>query len=436
MLRARSISLLLAVSIAAACGDGGSARRALIVQALVEQDRALAYLRPELVAQKYVEMASAPQPFLRGTAAIFYRDLTRLDGASDGRNTLPHTSATELVQLYGDLHLENLGVSFDPSGMFVDCVDFDATVAGPAMWDVRRAALGVALASPTAVASLAAGYAEGLDAADEPIRANAGALLDDLLATSDERRATRDELAQYTELRDGQRRMLRNSRLIEVPAPFAARLQDGITAYRANRRQGRGDDATFVVKDAVMRLGTGISSLANLRFWVLLEGAPGEADDLILELKEQRDPPFPLALLGRGPTSAHTFDNAARVVAGTDRLLASSLAEDDLGHTTIEGVAFQVRTVSRGRDSLDFADVDSASDTDVDALADRLGRVLANGHRRSVSADALRALFGSVDSVVNYLDEASSADVAQLTIDRDHLNAALAELGPLLGGGR
>src|SRR6185369_9930458 len=96
------------------------------------------------------------------------------------------------------------------------------------------------------------------------------------------------------------------------------------------------------------------------RLWLLLEGPPGEDDDLLLELKEQRDPPLPIGLLGRGPSSPAPWSNGARVLAGFQRLASSPTVDPDFGFVTHQGLSFQVRRVTRGRRNLDVGDLAAA----------------------------------------------------------------------------
>src|SRR5262245_33003544 len=132
--------MLVAALAVCACGARmpDAAREAYLVRTLVEADRDLANLRGERVAAKYRRMAGTLQDFLRGTAPVFYRDRTRLDGSEHS----PHGDDADLVPLYGDLHVENLGATFDADGVLVDGVDYDAVIEGPFGWDLDRSALG------------------------------------------------------------------------------------------------------------------------------------------------------------------------------------------------------------------------------------------------------------------------------------------------------
>ena len=76
----------------AGCDPAMDTRTALIIQTLVDADRDLVVTRPTLVAEKYQVMAQGLQPYLRGTALIFYRDLSRYQ---DSQASILHGTGTE-----------------------------------------------------------------------------------------------------------------------------------------------------------------------------------------------------------------------------------------------------------------------------------------------------------------------------------------------------
>src|SRR5437868_4919944 len=100
-------------------------------------------------------MANSPFAFYRGSAAVFYADMT---GAFADEAYLD--AATSRVWIHGDLHAENFGTYMNASGVLVFNVnDFDEAYVGPYLWDLKRFAASVALL----------GYAKALS--DEAITA-------------------------------------------------------------------------------------------------------------------------------------------------------------------------------------------------------------------------------------------------------------------------
>lgn len=453
-----------ALVLCGACDAPLDTRSALIVQTLVDTDRDLIAMRPALVAAKYEAMAEGPQPFLRGTAVLFYRDRSRYQ---DAQAALLHGEGAEQVLLYGDPHLENIGVTLDESGVLLDGIDYDASLAGPFGWDLRRAALALYLglarggldaeACKQSVRELTQSYGSSVALRQAgqllaPVRevpGAAGRILLDLLADGSQRYAMREELSEYTKESDGRRTLLRDERMIEVPEPFRAELPRLLAAYRDTRRAGRGDDAQFTLLDAVQRLGTGIASFPNLRFWALVRG-DGDGKERLLELKEERDPPQPVAWLGRGPIGTPgatpqqppALHNAARVVHASRCLLASATSEPDLGYVAWGGVSFQVRAVQRGRRDLDVERLagrlrDGRYDAaDAAELGRDIGALLAGGHTRCGDAAAIaRALAaqGDLAQLADRAAELAAGDHAQLLLDLSLFQRAREQRGPLLG---
>ena len=179
------------------------------------------------------------------------------------------------------------------------------------------------------------------------------AILDKHVTAALKKRDSRDELTLYTKIDPGHPRRFPTRVESEggfdvVPEPFASALPAMLDEYRKVRRGGPGETARFAIKSAAQRFGTGISSFANLRFWVLIENGPGDDDDLILELKEERDPPEPPAPPGHDPgppppPPPPPDSNGARVFDGARRLLSSGGMDPDLGYVNWGGVSFQVR---------------------------------------------------------------------------------------------
>lgn len=446
------------------CGPELDTRTALIVQTLIDQDRDLIATRPALVAQKYQLMASGLQPFLRGTAALFYRDLSRYQ---DEQAALWHGGGAEFIPLYGDVHLENVGVAQDAEGVLLDVVDFDATVSGPFGWEVRRAALALHAAlsladlSPAVLSEVTRRFGDSYVSALQVLHrtslplpltreqsGSAGKIVTELLADGRKRYQQAEELAEYTELASGVRRLRRDEELIALPDPWLRDLPLLLDSYRNTRRAGRGDDTQFEILDGVQRLSAGVASLPNLRFWVLLAGdhrqAAGAASggEWIVELKEERDPPQPVAWLGRGPIG----DNGQRVFVGTLALLASPSSEPDLGYVKRGGVSFQVRRVLRGRRDLD---VERLTDrlrsgrygaSDCLDLATTLGQLLAAGHGRRAKAYAIASAIAQHEdpagSFADSLAQAAAIDAQRLERDLLLFGRALVQLGPLLSARR
>ena len=90
---------------------------------------------PELVPIRYGRMSASPFAFYRGAAYVMASDLS---GS-------PQSGIR--VQLRGDAHLANFGAFASPERQLLfDLNDFDETLPGPWVWDVKRLAASVAVA--------------------------------------------------------------------------------------------------------------------------------------------------------------------------------------------------------------------------------------------------------------------------------------------------
>ena len=200
-----------------------------------------------------------------------------------------------------------------------------------------------------------------------------------------------------------------------------------------------------MIVDAIQRFGSGVASLPNLRFWVMVQGTrTGAAQqspqgEWLLELKEERDPPFPTEWLGRGTLGT----NAQRVFLGALELSASATSEADLGHVLYGGVSFQVRRVLRGRRDLDVARLAERIASgryvqrDLLDLGWIIGKLLAAGHAKNGNARAIADVLTQQDldgtAVIEALIAASVLDEQRLNQDLFLFQEAILRRGPLLG---
>src|SRR4051812_40578151 len=96
---------------------------------------------PAAFRRKFRKMAASPFAFYRGSASLFYADLT---GAYADDSFLDER--TSRVWIHGDLHAENFGTYMSSDGRLVFNVnDFDEAYVGPFTWDLKRFAASVAL---------------------------------------------------------------------------------------------------------------------------------------------------------------------------------------------------------------------------------------------------------------------------------------------------
>src|SRR3954466_12324008 len=114
-------------------------RTELIVRTLEDAFAPLMRADPAAFRGKFRTMASDPHAFYRGSACLFYADVTtEPDPFADDR--------TGRIWVHGDLHVENFGTYLNSDGLMVfDVNDFDEAYLGHFTWDLQRFAASLAL---------------------------------------------------------------------------------------------------------------------------------------------------------------------------------------------------------------------------------------------------------------------------------------------------
>lgn len=331
--RSRSVRLVRAFSALLGVLAGGllacshavdDTRAAWLVNGLTEDNQALATRAAgepspfrELVLGKYKKMSLSAYAFFRGTNAQFMRDV----GEGEAVLELPLEAAAQGVWLIGDPHPENLGSYQNASGeLTVDYNDFDAAMFGPFYLDLWRMLQGFwliaklnpavydAASTQALLAKAASAYRAEIarraqNQAPRPVHAGESVIFDDLLKRAKRDGDSREALLEATEVVAGQRRFKRGKieadeaegvfgeAYFDVSPATRARFEAGLMAYRASLLKPP-PAAQFRLKDIVRKLGSGISSYPNRRYYLLLEGeTEASDDDLLIEAKEVLDPP-------------------------------------------------------------------------------------------------------------------------------------------------
>jgi uncharacterized protein (DUF2252 family) len=414
--------LLLAAAVAAsACADAGDdVRHAWVVGRLADDNRIHALRDPALVAGKLRRMQGGTHAWFRGTAPLYWRDLTE-PGAWAWPTAFGDGPSARVLVL-GDPHVENLGTFRAPDGeAVVDWNDFDGAGYGPYWGDVRRLAVAMVIAggdrladpvaATTVAAAVARGYSEEIDTLAgggemRVVSTGTSLLFDDLIADATEDGDAGLLLARYTRI-DGllQRHMVFGDvkpvldggiydDTIVDPGSDGALVPLLVARWRATLA-GDWPDAAFAVKAFGRRLGAGVASYAMLRLYVVLEGPTAElGDDWLVELKETGDGVrvAGLADYGAGFTSA-----GERVVHAQRAAGARPDADELLGWADLPPRSFRVRHRTGYQKGLDLEDLlDSLRDgvggvNDLATFAGIAGAMLARAHARAPTADGAAA---------------------------------------------
>ncbi len=342
-------------------------RAQLIVEVLVDAFSDLMAADADAFRTKFRKMAADPFAFYRGSACLFYADMSTLeDRWSDER--------TSRVWIQGDLHAENFGTYMDSAGRIVfDVNDFDEAYLGHVSWDLRRFAASFALLtwrkafSDDVIGELLGLYlnsyldqVEAFTRSDHDrsfalVRDNTeGAVHDVILETTTRTRL--GLLQRLTVVEHHVRRFAdlpRNRRLDddERETVMAAldRYRETVTPPRRRR------DVVYDVKDVVGTGGFGIGSAGLPAYNVLLEGYDQALEnDVVLSIK-QGNVAAPSRIV-EDPEIRDYFEHHGHRTAVSQRALQAN-ASQFLGHTEIGGVGFVVAELSPYELDLDWEDL-------------------------------------------------------------------------------
>jgi uncharacterized protein (DUF2252 family) len=362
---------------------------------------------PAAFRRKFRKMAASPFAFYRGSACLFYADLT--EGFADQSYLDEPTSR---VWIHGDLHAENFGTYMNASGVLVFNVnDFDEAYVGPYVWDLKRFAASVALI----------GYAKALS--DDAISGLVGdfgsAYLDELSGIA---RGGDDAIGSLTiDTTSGVlHRVLQTARLSTRVAMLDVEtviddydrrfaFMDGREPVDAATREAvlaafedylttlptQSNPVEHVIKDVALRKGVGIGSAGLPSYNLLLEGrSQALENDVILYMKQAQVP----AVARHIPDEkvARYFHHQGHRTAESQRAL-QAYADPWLGYTTLNGVGQLVAEVSPYSADLDWEDVNEP--TELRSIMRDLGRAVARMH--SVADDE------SSHDLVNFSTEES-----------------------------
>lgn len=460
--------LLAILGLVAACSAAeDDARTGFLIAALTDDNQRWLDRDPEALAGKYRKMATRGYDYFRGSATVYWRDVT-VAGAAAIPSSFGEGGASWLW-LVGDPHPENLGSFRAPDGaIFVDWNDYDAATVGPWWLDLRRLAVGLALATDElalgegaeralvdAAARAYAGELERLAAGGAPRLEGPGGgpVTDDLLASARRSGDRHRKLADYTRVDASGARVMFLGDVVPpradgvwvdstalVRAPERATVAAAIASWRPTALAA--PDAIGAIKGVSRRLGGGVASYPVPRYYVLLEGPTASVDDdRLVEVKEASDPPA-LASLGP-PASIGAISNGERI-ADAQRILGARFDADELlGHGEVPPGSYRVRERTGYQRGLDLADAAGDRPAAI-ALAALAGRTLARAHalapvpaapgERGLARIAPRVIGGgdrlAAETVAFALDYA-----ARVRADAVRFAAALDERGPLLGAG-
>ncbi|CAA9360889.1 MAG: FIG00996362: hypothetical protein [uncultured Nocardioidaceae bacterium] len=404
-----------------------------IIEVLTEAFAPLMESDPAAFRVKYRKMAMDPFAFYRGSAPLFYADVTG-DGRwgeswADDEWVNEQSSA---IWIHGDLHAENFGTYMNSDGRLVfDVNDFDEAYIGHYTWDLQRFTASLALMA----------WRKALPEKD--VRAMVGRYLRGYLAqvshyiTSE----TDDDFGLYLDNTEGPVwDLLQKARLKSRIAMLdkATSAETGVRLFREGsgmRHLGRSErrkiDAAFAgyletipeskridrrlfydVRDIVGKSGFGIGSAGLPAYNVLVEGFNQSLDnDVVLSMK-QANVPAVSRFVDRSKVESY-FDNEAHRTAVSQRALQSH-TDPLLGWTTVDGIGYVVSEISPYEVDLDWGELNEPDA--MSSVAEQLGRATAKIHCASdEDSDQTLVGFQVEKAVADGLQSRRKAFVAAVT---------------------
>ncbi|AQQ54535.1 DUF2252 domain-containing protein [Planococcus lenghuensis] len=279
-------------------------RKYTIAEVLNHYDGEILGLDRQKRSVKYKKMSRNPFRFYRGSAYLFYFDISRFPLSY-------HTPEDKPTWIQGDLHFDNFGGFRNEQGeMVFDSNDFDEGYLGSYLYDVFRMAVSIGL------------YAEELDysEADEAkfivtflkmyhqqleifakqgedpktllfTKNNTGGPVANALSSLEAREAA-EKLKEMTAVKDGKRQFKTDGELEALTDTERQELEVAWPEYIRSLDENKETvNNYFKIKDAVRLEGKGTGSIGLNRYFILIEGeGEDHLDDIILEAKEARYP--------------------------------------------------------------------------------------------------------------------------------------------------
>ena len=364
-------------------------RQKQIIDVLGEAFAPLMKADPAAFRVKYRKMAVDPFAFYRGTACLFYADVTPeedpwVDERSGG------------IWIHGDLHAENFGTYMNSDGRLVfDVNDFDEAYLGHYTWDLKRfsaslALLGWSKALPeedvrTLIGRYLRGYLAQVTHYTEVVEDDDFALqlhntdgpVQALLQKA--RRSTRAAMldgmtSQDTGVRmfkeGGAARHLSQTERRKIEKAFDAYLESIPDTKRINR------SLFYDVRDIVGMSGFGIGSAGLPAYNVLVEGFSQSLDnDVVLSMKQANVPA--VSRFVDTKKVERYFEHEGQRTVVSQRALQSH-TDPNLGFTTVDGVGYVVAEISPYEMDLDWGSLYEPSE--IAPVVEQLGRATAKVH--------------------------------------------------------
>lgn len=345
-------------------------------------------------ALKYNQMRESVFRFFRGSAYLFYFDVSHIPFPY-------HTPPEKPTWIQGDLHFENFGAFQDKDGDIVyDINDFDEGYLGSYLFDLLRMSVSIGLVCEMM----------NLDKeqTEESIRAYLEAYYKQICRFSDRkddmqsmqftssttsgpiRKLLKKQKAfsavsfldEVTETRSAIRRFSRSAEIMPADAEERRDIASAWEQYLDTIAPAvRKPASYYTIKDLAIKHGSGTASLGLDRYYILIEGHrdPEGKDDIVLEAKEVRAP-IPAYFLLNQQKFWELFEHHGHRVAATQQAMHHD-ADPFLGWFTLGDRHFYVRERSPFKKRLKVKKIHSPDDLQVTLKL--MGRITAKIHARA-----------------------------------------------------
>ena len=374
-------------------------------------------LNEEQRLEKYRTMLDSPFRFFRGSAYLFYYDMTKTP-------SIFHTADATPTWIQGDMHMDNFGAFQNESGDIVyDVNDFDEGYVGSYLYDVIRMSVSIALymeeqglqkdAQEKAIHHFLRGYINQLKRfqhkQDDPLtltftKNNTKGPIKKALKKLEKRQHSHllEDITHINE--DGKRVFLWNEEVQAVSKEEFAAITKALPSY--------------AIKDIAIKYGSGTASIGLKRYYILVDGETDAlgVEDLVLEMKEVRTA-IPAYFLPYNETFwAHYEHQGARVV-GTQKAM-HHLEDPHLAYVTMNGQEYYIRERSPYKKKVkpkNYTDLD-----DYFVTTSIMGQIAAKIHARADIDYSDVFTYHSEDEILNAIGKHQDLFIESTTLQAIH----------------
>ncbi len=399
-------------------------RQAFIIKSFTENYADLIAGDPSAWRGKFRKMSESAFAFYRGSAALFYADVSRDEDPFLNEQT-------SRVWIQGDLHAQNFGTYMNGAGNLIfDVNDFDEATLAPFTWDIKRFCASLALigfqkalsdieirqlitAAAQSYSRQVARFAAGHDRNFALSLTNTqGAILDILRQA---RSLTRVNLLDMeSDIIEGDRKFKDNKFFIKLTDAEKLKVEAALAEYYETipTRKKRAK-LTYQVKDIARRKGLGIGSAGLKIISILLEGETEALEnDILISMKTAL--PSAAAQYVKDERVKAYFKHEGHRTAVSQRALQAN-ADPFLGYSTLDGVGMFVTEISPYTADLDWSDINDMDDL-VQLVTD-LARCIAKIHCVSDDDSDQTLIDYSTEQAINSVLDGKEAEFVDYMVN-------------------